>query len=169
LYRKNKDNYGFRKVVDNMKLNFPVLHTLFLKRSLIKFLDSITQLLRSGVRLDRSVEIAGRTAGNVIVTDACLDVAQQVKEGKELTYAIKQHPKVFEPMIVGMVGAGQVTGKFWEMFATITNFYKKEVKLLIENLEKLIEPIVLVFVSVILLIVALAIYLPVFQAGGLMG
>jgi type II secretory pathway component PulF len=125
-------------------------------------------LVKAGVSIDRALETAQKTVNNIIIEKEIAKLVKSVQSGKSISESMKAHPMFFEPMAIGMVEAGSQSGKIREMFNVVGVYYKKEAKMLTENLEKFIQPILLLVIATVLLVVALAMFMPIFSIGSVL-
>lgn len=147
---------------DRLKLRVPIFGTLFHKTALTRFSRTLSVLLRSGVPILESLEIASDTAGNAVVAAAVKDVQTAVKAGDNMARPLAAH-KVFPPMVVQMMAVGEETGALDTMLAKISEFYEQEVEALVDALTSLLEPILIVVLGGTVGTMVIALYLPMFN------
>ena len=153
--------YRGRRILDRLVLMFPVIGMLVLKVAVARFCRTLATLTSSGVPILDGLEITARTSGNAIVEDAILDVRKSVEEGKTISVPLLE-TKVFPPMVCQMISVGEQTGALDQMLSKIADFYEDEVDTTVAGLTKLIEPIMIVFLGVIIGTIVTAMYLPMF-------
>lgn len=124
----------------------------------------LSTLIKSGLNLLRSIEIAARASGNVIFENALNDVAQKVQEGKTLSQSLKEDP-LFSPMMVQLIMIGEESGELPKLIAKAAKYYEEKVELLSSRLGVLIEPLILVLVGSMIGVLALGLFLPLFTLG----
>ncbi len=163
LYNKN---YNFRKIVHKLSLKVPKMSDLVVKSTMAKFARTMATLFSSGVALERAFEIAGQTAGNIIIKEAVDQAAKAVTEGEPMYRALDK-TRLFPKIIIAMVRVGEDTGKLDEMLETIARFYEDEFDKTVEGLIKLIEPMLIVFIGGAVGIILIALYMPIFKMGEL--
>ena len=127
-----------------------------------RFASGLAMLIKSGVPILHALEIAEKTAGNKIMEQALKDVKTAVKEGKGMAQ-IMQNNALFSPLVVQMIGVGEEIGELGKMLDRIANFYKERVNTFIGRLTTMFEPLVLVFMGVIVGIIVLAMFMPIFS------
>jgi type IV pilus assembly protein PilC len=147
---------------DRWKLKLPILGPLTHKIAMTRFARTFAQLLRSGVPILEVIEIVGQTAGNRMVEDAIQAVGADIEKGEHLATALARQP-IFPPMLVRMVSAGESTGKIDAMLEKIADFWDEEIEALLDALTSLIEPLLIVFLGVVVGGIVIAMFLPIFK------
>ncbi len=161
LIRAYYQTYKGRRVIDNILLKIPVLGDLLRKTAVARFSRTFSTLLTSGVPMLDSLDITAKTAGNSIVEDSIFLSRRLVSEGKSLAEALSAS-KVFPPMVLQMIGAGEQTGALDQMLNKIADFYEEEVDRAVHTLISLLEPVMIAFLGTIVGGIVLSIYLPIF-------
>jgi len=151
-----------RLVIDRILLKTPVLGLVLRKIAVARFCRTLGTLLSAGVPVLESLEITARTSGNAVIEGAILEVRKQVEEGKSLAEPLKTTGQ-FPPMVVQMINVGEATGAMDTMLAKIAEFYEEEVDDAVAGMMKLIEPIMILFLGVVIGGVVIAMYLPMFD------
>jgi type IV pilus assembly protein PilC len=147
---------------DKWKLKLPIFGPLVHKICMTRFARTFAQLIRSGVPILEVMEIVGETAGNYLVADAIKHVAADVEKGDHLTNAMSRQP-IFPPMLVRMVSAGEATGKIDTMLEKMADFWDEEIEAILDALTSLIEPLLIVFLGVVVGGIVIAMFLPIFK------
>jgi type IV pilus assembly protein PilC len=147
---------------DQWKLKLPVFGPLLHKICMTRFARTFAQLIRSGVPILEVMEIVGETSGNYVVADAIKNVAVDVEKGDNLTAALTRQP-IFPPMLTRMVSAGESTGKIDVMLEKMADFWDEEIEALLDALTSLIEPLLIVFLGVVVGGIVIAMFLPIFK------
>ena len=147
---------------DRCKLKMPIFGPLVHKICMTRFARTFAQLIRAGVPILEVMNIVGDTSGNSVVTDAIKKVSVDVEKGEHLTAALTRQP-VFPPMLVRMVGAGEATGKIDTMLEKMADFWDEEIEAILDALTSLIEPLLIVFLGVIVGGIVIAMFLPIFK------
>jgi type IV pilus assembly protein PilC len=159
---KHKNDDKIRDFIDPLKLRIPVIGP-FLKKILIaRFARTFGSLLASGVPIIQTLDIVSATAGSSVITKAMLEVKEAVRSGKPVNGTMEQH-KVFPPLVVQMVSTGEETGALPDMLTRVAGFYEDEVRTTSEQLSAIIEPVLLIFLAVIVGGMVIALYLPIFS------
>ncbi len=154
----NKSKFG-RLVWDKFKLKVPVFGPVVSKVSIGRFTRTLGTLVSSGVPILQALTIVRETAGNVIVANAISGVHESVKEGETITAPLEASG-VFPPMVVSMVDVGEQTGALPEMLLRIADNYDEEVDNAVSAMTSLLEPIMIVFLAVIVGSIVIAMFLP---------
>src|SRR5882724_6059658 len=156
LFKKTK--FG-RHVWDKFKLKVPVIGPVVNKVAISRFTRTLGTLISSGVPILQALTIVKETAGNVIVSDAVNDVHESVKEGETITAPLEASG-VFPPMVISMVDVGEQTGALPEMLLKIADNYDEEVDNAVAAMTSLLEPIMIVFLAIIVGSIVIAMFLP---------
>jgi type IV pilus assembly protein PilC len=153
-------------LIHRFLLRIPILGSLLQKAAIARFARTLSTLLGSGVPIIDSLDITARTAGNKVVEGAILASIGNIKEGQTLATPLAKHA-VFPPMVVQMVEIGDVTGALDAMLSKIADFYEEEVDRAVEALMAMLEPMMMVFLGVVLGFIIVAMYLPIFKMASL--
>jgi len=153
-----------RLAIDGFLLRLPVFGDLFRKSAVARFTRTLGTLVSSGVPILDALAITARTAGNRVVEKAVLATRISISEGKTIADPLQQS-KVFPPMVCQMIAVGETTGALDTMLAKIADFYEEEVDNAIANLTAMMEPMVIVFLGVVIGGLVISMYLPIFQLG----
>ena len=156
----HKTHRGAR-ILDQLILKIPVMGALLRKIAVARFCRTLSTLTASGVPILDGLEITARTAGNTIIEDAVLEVRKSVEEGKTISAPL-QETKQFPLMVCQMIAVGEQTGALDQMLGKIADFYEDEVDTAVNGMMKLIEPIMIVILGVIIGIIVISMYLPMF-------
>jgi type IV pilus assembly protein PilC len=154
-----------RRRIDGILLKLPVIGNIFSKIAIARFSRTLSTLLSSGVPILQSLDITARTAGNVIIEEAILNIRAGVEQGKSFVEPLKA-TEVFPHMVAQMIGIGEQTGALDAMLGKIADFYEQEVDAAIANLLTLIEPALIGFLGVTIGAIVIAMYLPMFSLIG---
>jgi len=154
-----------RLTLDRILLKLPILGSLIRKIAVARFSRILSTLLGSGVPILEALDIAAKTAGNVVVENAIIAVRDGVERGEHFVEPLKQ-TKVFPDMVSQMVGVGEQTGTLDTMLGKIADFYEEEVDAAIKNILSMIEPALIGFLGVTIGGIVIAMYLPLFTLVG---
>ncbi len=149
-------------VIDRMLLKAPILGTVLRKIAVARFCRTLGTLLSAGVPVLEALEITARTSGNAVIERAILEVRKQVEEGKNMADPLKATNQ-FPPMVVQMICVGEATGAMDTMLAKIAEFYEEEVDIAVAGMMKLIEPVMILFLGIVVGGIVIAMYLPMFS------
>ena len=148
-----------RKLFDRVKLHLPVLGPVISKVAIARFTRTLGTLISSGVPILQALNIVKETSGNVIIAQAVGSVHESVKEGETITAPLEAS-RVFPPMVISMVDVGEQTGALPEMLMKIADNYEDEVDNAVSAMTSLLEPIMIVFLAVIVGSIVIALFLP---------
>ena len=148
-----------RRVWDKFKLNMPVLGAVISKVAISRFTRTLGTLVSSGVPILQALTIVKETSGNVVVGSAVAAVHESVKEGETITAPLEAS-NVFPPMVISMVDVGEQTGALPEMLMKIADNYDDEVDNAVSAMTSLLEPIMIVFLAVVVGSIVIALFLP---------
>jgi type IV pilus assembly protein PilC len=154
----NKTKSG-RYIWDKFKLKVPPVGPVISKVAISRFARTLGTLVSSGVPILQALMIVKETAGNVIVSDAVTKVHESVKEGETITAPLESS-RVFPPMVVSMVDVGEQTGALPEMLLKIADTYDEEVDNAVSAMTSLLEPIMIIFLAVVVGSIVIAMFLP---------
>jgi len=149
-----------RLAFDYLKLKLPILGTLFRKAAISRFARTLGTLIGNGVPILQALQIVRETAGNVIVGSVISRLHENVKQGDPLAPTLKTSG-VFPPIVAGMVDVGEQTGALPEMLAKIADNYDNEVDNAASAMTSILEPIMIVFLAVIVGSIVIAMFLPI--------
>ncbi|HEY6071072.1 MAG TPA: type II secretion system F family protein, partial [Chthoniobacterales bacterium] len=151
-----------RKFSDRWKLKLPVFGPLVHKICMSRFARTFAQLIRSGVPILEVLDIVGGSSGNHVVEQSIKGVAEDVEKGDNLSVAMSKKA-IFPPMLLRMVSAGEATGKIDNMLEKMADFWDEEIEAMLDALTSLIEPMLIVFLGVIVGGIVIAMFLPIFK------
>ncbi|MDE3190663.1 MAG: type II secretion system F family protein [Acidobacteriota bacterium] len=152
-----------RKQWDRIKLRAPLkIGEAVRKVTMARFSRTLSTLVAAGVDIIKALEITGQTAGNWVVEEALAGVRQKVHEGVPIAQPLIENP-VFPPMVSQMVKIGEETGELEKMLTKIADFYEEEVDAAVSSLTSIIEPLMMIGVGIMVGIILIAMYLPMFK------
>lgn len=157
-----------RRLKDLSLVKAPIFGNLIHKIALSRFCRTYATLMRSGVPILRTLEIVASASNKVQVEDACVEIAKHVSQGGQISDVLATNP-FFPPMMKHMVKAGESTGNVDGMMNKIADFYDTESEATVASLTSLIEPLLIVFLGVIVGGIVMAMFLPIFQLGAVAG
>jgi len=149
-------------VIDRFLLHVPVLGDVLRKSAVSRFTRTLGTLISSGVSILDGLEITARTSGNRVVQDAIMNSRASIAGGETIAGPL-QKSEVFPPMVISMIAVGEQTGGLDEMLTKIADFYDDEVDAAVSALLSLLEPIMIVFLGVVVGGMIVAMYLPIFD------
>jgi len=148
--------------IDTVLLRMPILGDLLRKSAVSRFTRTLGTLISSGVSILDGLEITAKTAGNRVIHDAIMESRASIAGGDTISSPL-QKSAVFPPMVISMIAVGEQTGGLDEMLTKIADFYDTEVDTAVGGLLSLMEPVMIVFLGVIVGGMVVAMYLPIFD------
>ena len=146
--------------------DLPVFGVLLRRLAAARFSSSLATLIKSGTPIVKSIDILVNTAGNAVVKEALKNVRDSVKEGKGMAGPLAESG-VFPLLVSQMVAVGEETGELANMLKRMADFYNERVSAVVEGLTALLEPLVLMFMGVIVGFLVISMFLPIFQMGSI--
>ena len=153
---------GGKLTIDKLLLKMPVLGDVLRKSAVSRFTRTLGTLISSGVSILDGLEITAKTAGNRVIQDAIMQSRASIAGGDTIAAPL-QKSAVFPPMVISMIAVGEQTGGLDEMLSKIADFYDEEVDAAVSGLLSLLEPIMIVFLGVVVGGMVVAMYLPIFD------
>jgi type IV pilus assembly protein PilC len=148
-----------RRLWDRFKLIVPAIGPVIQKVAISRFTRTLGTLISSGVPILQALTIVRETSGNVIISEAVSSVHESVKEGETITAPLEA-ANVFPPMVISMVDVGEQTGALPEMLMKIADNYDDEVDNAVSAMTSLLEPIMIVFLAIVVGSIVIALFLP---------
>jgi type IV pilus assembly protein PilC len=160
--RWKKSDRG-RPVWDRFKLRLPMrVGDVVQKVALARFSRTLSSLVTAGVDIIKALEITGATSGNWVVEQSLARIRMRVHEGVPISQPLQEDP-VFPPMVGQMVKIGEETGELDGMLGKVADFYEDEVDSSIQSLTSIIEPLLMIFVGIMVGTIVIAMYMPMFK------
>ena len=153
---------GGKLNIDRLMLKMPVLGDVLRKSAVSRFTRTLGTLISSGVSILDGLEITAKTAGNRVIQDAIMASRASIAGGETIAAPLKKSA-VFPPMVISMIAVGEQTGGLDEMLTKIADFYDEEVDAAVSGLLALMEPVMIVFLGVVVGGMVVAMYLPIFD------
>jgi type IV pilus assembly protein PilC len=160
--KKYHDTYKGRRVLDGLLLKIPIIGIVLRKIAVARFCRTLATLVSSGVPILEALEITAKTSGNAIIEDAIMATRKSIEEGKTISEPLKD-TDVFPPMVVHMIAVGEQTGALDAMLSKIADFYEDEVDAAVENMLTLLEPVMILFLGIVIGGIVISMYLPMFS------
>jgi type IV pilus assembly protein PilC len=149
-------------MVDEMKLRFPLLGRLAQGLAISRFAATFAQLMHSGVPILSALDIVSMATGNKVIGKVLIEAKDNVERGEPLSSALEKN-KYYPRMLVHMLAAGERTGQVEEMLQKTAEFYEDEVETMVSGLTSMIEPLLMVFVGLLIGSIVICMFLPVFK------
>jgi len=146
-------------LLDRFKLRMPIFGDLLTKTSIARFSRTLGTLVSSGVPILQALSITKETAGNVVISDALSKVHEAVKEGESMVAPLEASG-LFPPMVISMIQVGEETGQLPDMLTKVADVYEEEVDVAVSGLTSLLEPVMIVFLAVVVGTIVIALFLP---------
>jgi type IV pilus assembly protein PilC len=157
----NKTDKG-RRVIDKTLLKIPVLGEVLRKIGVARFTRTLATLMTSGVPILEGLDITAKTSGNAILEDTIYEVRKRIEEGGTMADPMRQSG-FFPPMVTQMISVGESTGEMDTMLVKVADYYEEEVDVVVANLLTILEPILMVFLGVVVGGIVISMYLPLFK------
>jgi type IV pilus assembly protein PilC len=162
FFRLKKTEKG-RRVWDRFRMRIPFgVGAIVVKVGMARFSRTLSTLVAAGVDIIRSLEITGSTAGNSLIEDATAVVRARVHQGVPIAIPLEEE-KIFPPMVAQMVRVGEETGELEKMLEKIADFYEDEVDSSIATLTSVIEPLMMIGVGMVVGVIIISMYMPMFK------
>jgi type IV pilus assembly protein PilC len=158
-YIKTKNG---RELWDKKRIKLPIFGPIAHKICLARFTRTLASLVRSGVPILEVLQIVSQTVGNVVMEKAVKTASSDIERGESISQALSKHP-VFPNMIIRMITAGEQTGKIDNMLERISDFLDEEIETTLSGITSLIEPILIVFLGVVIGGMVICMFLPIFK------
>lgn len=152
---------------DKLKLRLPIIGKILNKIALSRFTRSFAMMAESGVPIVQALGIVGATLGNRYIESSIASIKRGVERGDSLARSVAA-THMFTPLILQMISVGEETGSLDKLLHDVSDFYEEEVDFDLKKLADAIEPIVLVFMGVLVLVLALGVFLPMWELGSAM-
>jgi MSHA biogenesis protein MshG len=159
LLRRYVQTEKGRAFWDGLKTRIPGLGHLFVIAALSRFAHTFVMLNKSGIPILQTLEVTSSTINNVVISQSIREMSEQIREGRSLADSMKETGR-FTPLVIQMVGVGETTGTLDEMLIRITEYYDIELENAIKKMTTYIEPALTLFMGVVVLLLALAVFLP---------
>jgi type IV pilus assembly protein PilC len=161
--RRFKRTEQGRQIWDRIKLKIPMkIGDVVTKIVMARFSRTLSTLVAAGVDIIKSLEITGQTAGNWVIESALADVRAKVHQGVPIAQPLIDN-EIFPPMVSQMVKIGEETGELEKMLSKIADFYEDEVDAAIQTLTSIIEPVMMILVGMMVGVIVISMYLPMFK------
>ncbi|MDX1776810.1 MAG: type II secretion system F family protein, partial [Desulfobulbales bacterium] len=168
IFKKYYSTEKGEKKIDSLILQLPIFGDLVRKVAVAKFSRTLGTMLKSGVPILESLNVVAKTAGNKVIETAVFRTADAISEGRPIAEPLEE-TGVFPGMVVQMINVGEAVGALDAMLEKIADFYDEEVDQAVENLTAMIEPFMMVFLGGMIGGLVVAMYLPIFKMGEVVG
>jgi len=167
IIQLKKRNKKFAHFIDRASLKIPIIGPVIEKSALARFASTLATTFAAGVPLVDALKTVAGATGNVVYEEAVLQIRDDVATGHQMQLAMQQ-TGLFPPMLIQMTAIGEEAGSLDAMLTKVANFYEEEVNNTVDALSSLLEPIIIVFIGVVVGGMVVAMYLPIFQMAAVM-
>ena len=157
-----------KKRYDKLSLKIPFVGDFLKKIFLIRFAENISTLIGSGLSINNALKITKDTVDNFVYKEILAETEERVSEGEKISAVLVKYPKYAPPFVVQMIQVGEDTGKLDKNLMEIVNFYEKEVNRAVALFTALLEPILIIFLGIIVALLAVSVIEPLYGALGTM-
>ncbi|EQD48658.1 Type II secretion system F domain protein, partial [mine drainage metagenome] len=163
-----KRSRKLRETLDRLSLKIPIIGPILEKAAISRFSRTLSTMFAAGVPLVEALESVAGATGNIVYENAVLKMRDEVATGQRLQRAM-QTQGVFPNMVVQMIAVGEESGALDSMAAKVATFYEAEVDNAVDSMSALLEPLIMVVLGIIVGSLVVAMYLPIFQLGNVVG
>lgn len=167
LYFKKRSR-KLREILDRLTLKVPIIGPILTKAAIARFSRTLSTMFAAGVPLVEALESVAGATGNIVYENAVLRMRDEVATGQRLQRAM-QTQAIFPNMVVQMIAVGEESGSLDSMAAKVATFYEAEVDNAVDSMSALLEPLIMVILGIIVGSLVVAMYLPIFQLGNVVG
>lgn len=153
---------GGRYKLDYLKLHIPIFGPIFMKVAIARFTRTLGTLIKAGVNILFALEITAKTAGNSVIEQAVLKTRTSIQSGESITRPLME-AGCFPPMVTRMIDVGERTGALESMLGKVADFYEDQVDAAVSGLTSLIEPLLIVFLGLIVGFIVISMFMPMFK------
>ena len=157
-----------QETVDAIALKLPIVGILLKKVAIARFSRTLGTLIKSGVPILQGLETVAKTAGNKVIEKAINSSRDSIKEGGRISDPLKK-ANIFPPMVIQMISVGEETGGLDNMLNKIADFYDTEVDTAVKGLTSMIEPLIMIVLGVVIGTIVIAMFMPMFSMGEMVG
>jgi type IV pilus assembly protein PilC len=168
FFQSWRRSINIQRTMDRLLLRAPIFGPIILKATVARWTRTLATMFAAGVPLVESLDSVGGASGNIVFQDATTKIQNEVTSGTSLTVAM-QNANVFPNMVTQMVSIGEESGALDAMLSKVADFYEEEVDEAVANMSSLMEPLIMVFLGVIIGALIIAMYLPIFKLGAVVG
>ena len=150
-----------RRALDRVKFKLPVFGDLMQKATTARFVRTLATLIAGGIPITQALESAGPATGSMQVIEAAKKTVEGIQQGQSIALPLKMSG-FFPPMVTNMVAVGEETGQLSILLERVATFYEEEVATITKGLTSLLEPLLIIFVGIIIAVIVISVYLPIF-------
>jgi type IV pilus assembly protein PilC len=164
----HKRSRKMREVIDRMALKFPIIGPILNKAAVARFARTLSTMFAAGVPLVEALESVAGACGNIVYEDAVMKMRDEVATGQRLQRAMENTGK-FPNMVVQMIAVGEESGALDSMAGKVAKFYEDDVDAAVDSMSSLLEPLIMAILGVLVGGLVIAMYLPIFKLGSVVG
>ncbi|MEK7722242.1 MAG: type II secretion system F family protein, partial [Elusimicrobiota bacterium] len=168
LFKKWMKSAKGQEKIDEISLKLPIFGILLKKVAIAKFSRTLGTLIKSGVPILQGLETVAKTSGNKVIERAINASRDSIKEGGRISDPLKK-ANIFPPMVIQMISVGEETGGLDNMLNKIADFYDQEVDTAVKGLTSMIEPIIIIVLGFVVGTIVIAMFMPMFALGDMVG
>ncbi len=158
--KEGKNNY------DKLSLKIPFVKDFLKKIFLMRFAENIATLISAGLSINNALKITKDTVDNSVYKQIISETEERVSEGEKISSVLVKYPDFAPPFVVQMVQVGEETGHLDKNLMEIVNFYQKEVKRAVETFTALLEPVLIIFLGIVVALLAISVLQPLYGVLG---
>jgi len=158
-----------RHVIDKGLLKAPVISNLVHKSAIARFARTLSTMFAAGVPLVEAMDSVAGASGNRVYRNAIISIRDDISAGQQLQASMTRFPALFPNMVIQMVAIGEESGALDEMLGKVADYYEEQVDHAVDNLTAMLEPLIMAFLAVVVGGLVIAMYLPIFKMGGVVG
>lgn len=162
IWRYTQSKEG-KRVFDKVLLRVPAIGPFLKMFYLSRLAENLSTLVAGGLPIARSLEISGEIVGSSVYKNIILKTRDEVRKGERISSVFQQYPEMFPPLFSQMVLIGEKTGTLDKTLLNVVSFYRKEVERMVENLMSILEPVLIVFLGVVVMAIMFSVLVPLYQ------
>jgi type IV pilus assembly protein PilC len=164
----HKRSRKMREYLDRMMLKFPIIGPILNKAAIARFARTLSTMFAAGVPLVEALESVAGACGNIVYEDAVMKMRDEVATGQRLQRAMENTGR-FPNMVVQMIAVGEESGSLDAMAGKVATFYEEDVDAAVDSMSSLLEPLIMAILGVLVGGLVIAMYLPIFKLGSVVG
>jgi len=168
LSRNYSKTDGGKTFIDRAKLKIPYFGEMYQKGLISQFSDTLSTLLSSGVTLTESLKVLKDSSQNVVLQQEVSNLLSSIKKGRSINKSLSKST-IFPLMVTQMISVGEETASLDEMLKQVAVLFEEELDMMVEGLTSVIEPVLIVFIGLIIGVIIVALYLPIFEMVNVIG
>ncbi|MFW2374072.1 MAG: type II secretion system F family protein [Gammaproteobacteria bacterium] len=155
----------FREMLDKLAFKIPAVGELTMKSAVARFSRTLATMFAAGVPLVEAMDSVAGASGNVVYYKALMKVRDDISSGTQLQTSLRQFPDLFPNLVIQMVAIGEESGALDTMLSKVADYYEEQVDDAVDALTSMMEPLIMVFLAIVIGGLVIAMYLPIFQMG----